>query len=100
MRQICFAGAVKLGSDCDKEQDVAIYLFVKSIQGALFWVAILLLGLRGDLKKAIMNPCFETYIYLQTLFAAVWFIIGKNISTFGICHEIRSLIIYSVDLLN
>ncbi|WAQ94412.1 ACBP-like protein [Mya arenaria] len=35
------ASSVKLASSCDKEQDVAVYLFVKSILGFLFWIAIL-----------------------------------------------------------
>ena len=59
-------------------------MFVKSILGVVFWVVILVLGLKGDLENAIKNPCFEIYTYLQTLFAFVWFIIGKNFSIFGI----------------
>ncbi|XP_052814008.1 uncharacterized protein LOC128241061 [Mya arenaria] len=70
------AGNVKLRSDCGKEQDVAIYLFVKSILGFMFWFAILVLGYKGEITRAIDNVCFEMYIIINTTFAMIWFIVG------------------------
>ncbi|WAQ94589.1 hypothetical protein MAR_007060, partial [Mya arenaria] len=71
------ASSVKLASSCDKEQDVAVYLFVKSILGFLFWIAILVLGYKGEITNAIKNPCFEIYSILNALFSFIWLIVGS-----------------------
>lgn len=71
-----FSGAVKLSSNCESERQLAIYLFATSIQGFIFWVAVIIIERRGSLEEAIYNPCFEFYLYLQTLVAVAGLVIG------------------------
>ncbi|KAH3714962.1 hypothetical protein DPMN_057665 [Dreissena polymorpha] len=70
------AGATKLGSDCEKERNVGTYLIVKATLGFIFWIAFLVLGVKGHMERALKNLFVEIYIYVDFLFAVVWFIVG------------------------
>ncbi|KAH3823267.1 hypothetical protein DPMN_125066 [Dreissena polymorpha] len=71
------AGATKLGSNCDQEKDVAVYLFVKAGLGVFFWITFLVLGCSGRMKRDLDKNLFvELYIYVDSLFGFAWFIVG------------------------
>ncbi|KAH3738024.1 hypothetical protein DPMN_044629 [Dreissena polymorpha] len=87
------AGAVKLRSDCDKEQCVAMYLFVKGVLGLILWTTFLVVrrlmpkkkDLEKDLEKKtdlvkerdLKNNRFVTvYICVDSLFGFGWSILG------------------------
>ncbi|KAH3823273.1 hypothetical protein DPMN_125072 [Dreissena polymorpha] len=71
------AGATKLGSNCDQEKDVAVYLFVKAGLGVFFWITFLVLGCSGRMKRDLDKNLFvELYLYVDSLFGFAWFIVG------------------------
>ncbi|KAH3779102.1 hypothetical protein DPMN_180581 [Dreissena polymorpha] len=74
------AGAVKLRSDCDKEQCVAMYLFVKGVLGLIFWTIFLVVRLmpkENERERGLKKNRFEkVYICVDSLFAFGWSILG------------------------